>query len=449
MKTAFHLLVIAGAFWLSSLASLPAQSYDFTTLAGNPLLVDASGNPIGDYSDGTNRQARLNFPTSVAVDGAGTIFVADTLNNCIRALKRAGTNWVVTTVAGLGPTNSGSADGTNGQAQFSMPQGVAVDSAGNLYVADTLNSTIRQITPAGNHWEVTTIAGMAGSPGTNDGPGSIAQFEAPASVAVDSATNLYVADYTAQTIRRLRPVGTGWEVSTIAGAHLQTGSADGTNDEARFNTPGSIATDRAGRIYVSDWANSTIRMITPVDTNYVVTTLAGKAGEADWVDGMGSDARFTSLIAGIGVDGAGNLYLTDAGTVRKVIPFGTNWVVTTIAGSRDGTDWVDGTGSDVRFFYPQAVGADSAGNLYVADSYNQAIRLGVPLPPILQTARNGNRIILRWPVAANEFTLETQAALPAAGAWTPLTNGVEVAGRSFVLTNNLTTQNAFFRLRRP
>jgi len=434
---------------MGTLTSLPAQSYTFTTPVGNPAIVDTSGYPEGGYADGTNSDARFNLPLALAVDGAGTVFVADTLNNTIRALKHAGSNWLLTTVAGAGPADPGSTDGTNSGAQFNTPQGVAVDTSGNLYVADTANYTIRKITPVGSDWVVTTIAGLAGESGTNDGPGSDARFSAPVSVAVDGATNVYVADYPAHTIRKLTPMGTNWVVSTIAGACRETGSADGTNGQARFNGPGSIAADSAGNVYVCDWGNSAIRKIRAVGTDYVVTTLAGQAGQADWVDGVGSKARFSGSLAGIGTDSAGNLYATDAGMVRRLIPAGTNWFVKTIAGYGDATGWVDGTGDTVRFYWPQAVAADRTGNLYVADSDNHAIRIGVPSavgPPNLQIAREANALILSWPLSVTAFVLQTRASVSAGGAWTPLTNGVVVVGDSFVLTNHITPQNAFYRL---
>src|SRR5437868_4268516 len=166
------------------------------------------------------------------------------------------------TFAGLPP---GSTDGTGSAARFNSPSGVVVDSAGNTYVADTVNSTIRKITPAG---VVTTLAGLAGSTGSANGTGSTARFNFPGALAVDSANNIYVADTDAGTIRKIAPSGV---VSTFAGSFVKFGSQNGTGSAARFNLPNDVAVDSSNNVYVADTNNCTIRKITPAAA---VTTLA-------------------------------------------------------------------------------------------------------------------------------------------------------------------------------
>src|SRR5579872_2023374 len=174
---------------------------------------------------------------------------------------RAGAQtYLFTTIAGLPP---GFADGTNTDARFNSPGSVAVDGTGNLYVADSANHTIRKVTPEGTNWVVTTIAGLAGTPGSADGTNSSARFKSPHSLAVDSAGNLYVGDYFNDTIRKMTPVGTNWVVTTIAGLAGTHGSADGTNSAGRFYAPGSVAVDGSGNVYVADEGNDTIRKVTP------------------------------------------------------------------------------------------------------------------------------------------------------------------------------------------
>src|SRR5207302_8776748 len=197
--------------------------------------------------------ARFNQPFAVATDGAGNVFVADTLNNTVRKVTSEG---IVTTFAGMAGS-AGSADGAGSAARFDYPECVAVDGAGNVFVADTLNQTIRKITPTG---EVTTLAGLAGSYGSADGAGSDARFNYPGSVAVDGMGNVYVADADNNTIRKVTSAGV---VTTLGGLTSTTGSADGTGSDARFFYPRGVAVDRAGNVYVADTANNTIRMGRP------------------------------------------------------------------------------------------------------------------------------------------------------------------------------------------
>ena len=199
--------------WLA-LSQSVYEPYTFTTIAGS---VGASGS-----TDGTGSAARFNHPVGVAVGANGNVFVAEVGNNTIRAVKPVGTSWVVTTVAGLAGS-PGSADGTNSDARFNFTSGYyvgcgpAVDSAGNVYVPDAGNHTIRKVTPVGTNWVVTTLAGLAGVYGSADGTNSDAQFYCPLGLSVDSNGSIYVADTLNDMIRKVTPVGTNWVVTTVAG----------------------------------------------------------------------------------------------------------------------------------------------------------------------------------------------------------------------------------------
>ena len=366
-----------------------------STVAGLPR--------IKGRADGTGAAARFNEPEALAVDGAGNLWVADTLNQTIRKVTPGG---VVTTVAGL-PETKGSADGAGSVARFSNPAGIAVDAGGNLYVADRDNHTLRKVTPGG---VVTTLAGQAGTAGSADGAGAAARFSSPADVAVDGAGYVYVADMANDTVRKVSPSG---DVTTLAGSPGNSGSSDGTGSEARFSRPSGVTVDVSGNVYVGDTYNQTIRKVTP---GGVVTTLATVAGEyvflkgvavepsgsvvvaaafggtiqrvkpggvvttvaglpkpkAGSVDGTGSAARFDGPL-GVALDGAWNVYVADANnnTIRKMTAAG---VVTTLAGLAGSSGSADGVGSAARFNHPYSVAADRSGNLYVADKNSSTVR---------------------------------------------------------------------------
>lgn len=327
-------------------------------LGANVAIWAGSTNGIPGSTDGIGTAARFAYPSDVAVDNLGNVYVADTSNHTIRKITPAG---VVSTLAGSAQ-KPGSGDGAGSMARFSFPQGVAVDSAGNVYVADSGNDTIRMITPDGL---VSTVAGLAGNSGSVDGVGSAALFGNPLGITVDAAGIIYVAEDYNQTIRK---IGSGGVVTTLAGLAGVSGSEDGTGQAARFSLPSRMTVDAAGNLFVADAANNTIRKITPQG---VVTTLAGKAS-VGVTDGIGDEALFSSPI-GAAVDSAGNVYVADFEnqTIRKIAPKG---AVSTLAGMPRKQGSSDGTGSDARFDHPRAVALDSGGNLYVTDLWNHTIR---------------------------------------------------------------------------
>jgi streptogramin lyase len=363
-----------------------------TTLAGS------AGNP--GSADGAGSAARFYHPASVAVNSAGVVYVGDGANNTIRKITP---DRVVTTVAGVPQQEGGgSADGTGSSASFANPSGVALDVARNVYVADTSNNTIRKITPAG---VVTTLAGLAGSPGSDDGTGSAARFYIPKGVAADTTGNVYVADTQNCTIRKITPTGT---VTTLAGLAGSPGNVDGVGSNARFAYPLGLAVDTSGNVYVADQDNYSIRKITP---EAVVTTFAAPSANESFgsfgvaVDSAGNvyvPTNYYGLIrkitpeglrttvgtapgaTSLAVDNAGNIYVTiiEQNIIQKINAVG---VLSTIAGSPPLSGNVSGVGTAARFYRPQGIAADSAGNVYVADGNNHTIRIGhaVALAPQL------------------------------------------------------------------
>ena len=393
-------------------------------------------------NDGMGSAARFALPCSVAVDTNGNVYVSDYGNNTIRKVTPGG---VVTTLAGLAG-HAGSANGTNSAARFNGPFGVALDSAGNLYVADMSNDTIRKVTPVGTNWAVTTLAGLAGSAGSADGAGSSARFNGPLGVALDSAGNLYVADMSNDTIRKLTPVGTNWAVTTLAGLAGSAGSADGAGSSARFNGPAGVAVDTNGNVYVADFYNQTIRKVT---SGGLVTTLAGLAGSIGSVDGTNRAARF-AYPGGVAVDVAGNVYVAENGdyTIRQVTPVGTDWVVTTLAGVAGYIAEIDGTGSAARFNSQIGLAVDMAGNVYVADLGNNTIRKGFPAssvpapmlqPPSLSAGQFGFGITGLPGLAVN---IESSADLL---NWQMVGTGILVGGTNSFVSSTQPLGAQFYR----
>jgi hypothetical protein len=330
--------------------SLPGQVYNFSTLAGTV------GSPGSTNATGTS--ASFDLPTGVAVNSSGDVFVADTTNNLIREITIEG---VVSTFAGSGAAGHHDANGTS--ATFAEPKGIAVDSNGNLFVADTFNDTIRRIDTSGN---VTTYAGIAVTSGSTNSNtvATLATFKNPAAVAVDSSGNVYVADTGNNLIRKIAPGSgsVGGAVTTIA------------DSSALLNAPAGIAVDStSGSVYVADTDNSVIKVIA---SGGAVSILAGQAGDPGTTNGTGAAAQFFFPV-GITLGSSGILYVCDTGnlTIRKVTEAG---VVTTIGGTPGTSTFANGTDSYATFNSPEGIAVDGD-ILFVADSENQVIREGIPL----------------------------------------------------------------------
>jgi sugar lactone lactonase YvrE len=343
--------------------TIPPPVAPVQTAAPKPMILTVSTvagqTGVGGYTNGMGTQAKFRLPNSLAVDEAGDVYVADTANQSIRKIDPTG---AVSTMAGMTHAH-GTNDGVGPAARFWGPFGVAVDSTGNIYVADTGNNTIRKISPRGL---VTTLAGGSGQPGSNDGAWLTARFRNPWGVAVEADGDIVVADSSNDTIRKILPGGT---VFTVAGQAGIIGCLDGYGDNAQFNNPSAVALDSAGNLYVSDSANDVIRKITP---SRVVSTLAGLAGNVGCADGNGAAARFWNP-QGLAVDSVGNIYVADTGNnaIRKITPMGQ---VTTIAGLAGASGSADGPGPQARFNGPAGIAVDHSGNIYVADANNQTIR---------------------------------------------------------------------------
>ena len=329
-------------------------------LTRKPVCTVSTFAGSGSYghTDGTGTAASFGYPYGVTVDSNGNVYVADP--DRIRKISSLG---VVTTLAGSG--NNGSNDGAGTAASFNNPHGVAVDTSGNIYVADTANNKIRKITSTGN---VTTLAG-SGSSGSTDGAGTVANFNMPSGVAVDISGNVYVTDTYSYKIRKITGDGI---VTTLAGSGSY-GYTDGTGIAASFRYPYGVTVDNNGNVYVADYESYRIRKITSTG---IVTTIAGP-------DFIGSGFRSGTIGGtlwplGVTVDSNGNVYATDEthNSIEKITPSGE---FTILAGkynasSGDKKGSIDGIGTAASFNYPSGIAIDNSGNIFIADTNNNKIR---------------------------------------------------------------------------
>ena len=336
------------------------QTYTITTVAGN-----GTSGFSGDNGPATS--AELSYPSGVAADSAGNLYIADE-NNC---RVRKVSNGVITTMAGNGTRGFSGDNGLATNATLSGPAAVAVDSVGNIYIPD--GARIREV----SNGVITTFAGngTGGFSGDN-GPATSAELNG-GGVAVDSAGNLYIAD---SGNNRIRKVSNG-VITTVAGDGTSGFSGDnGPATSAQLSIPIAVAVDSAGDLYIADYANNRIRKV----SNGVITTVTGNGNAGFSGDNGPASSAEVNAPQSVAVDSAGNLYiasnLTLDGTgdrIRRV----SNGIITTVAGTggRGGFSGDNGPASSAELNNPAAVAAGPAGNLYIADLLNQRIRMLTPV----------------------------------------------------------------------
>jgi len=340
-----------------------------------PGLIDTvagSGTGANDGCKGDGgpaKDAALNAPTHVTIDGAGNFYIADSGHNLIREVT---TDGAIHTIAGNGTAGYTGDEDAAIRAEVYSPAGVAIDGAGNLYIADVQNDRIRRVDSNGN---IATVAGggfCASGDLTQVGdgaPATSACIRRPADVAVDGAGNLYVADTGNNRIRKITPDGS---ISTVAGSGTAGFSGDGKlGSSAELYSPGGVAVDDAGNLYIADSGNNRVRKLTP---DGKVFTVAGSGSAGSSGDGGAAISAGVYLPQAVAVDSAHNLYIAGGDCrVRKVRPDG---FIETVAGGGSCSYSGDGqTTTNAQLNVPGGMTVDHAGNLYIADSANNRIRL--------------------------------------------------------------------------
>jgi sugar lactone lactonase YvrE len=331
---------------------------NISTIAGN-----GQANFGGDGGPATS--AQLSYPDGVGIDHAGNIYFSDLLNNRVRMITPTGT---ISTFAGNGLAGFGGDGGAATSAELSQPAGLAVDSSGNVYIADSNNSVVRKVNTQGI---ISTVAGTGGVEGYSGDGGAAtkAALMAPLAVAVDASGNLYIADYYGW-IREVN--GSTGAISTIAGNGTNGYSGDGGQaTAAQFYNPLGVAVDSSGNVYVADSGNGAVRMI----ANGIISTIAGNGTLSYTGDGGPASQAELSAVSSVAVDAQGNIYVADSSNnAIRLFPLG--GTISTIAGNgTQGYTGDGGTATVAELNNPRALAVTSSGNVYFADTGNNSIRL--------------------------------------------------------------------------
>jgi hypothetical protein len=339
------------------------------TINPTGLISTVAGNGTAGYSGDGGASAQLNGPSGVAVDSSGDLFIADTVNNCIREVVQATGN--IITVAGTGVAGDSGDGAAATSARLNAPSAVAVDASGDLFIADTGNNVIREVIQATGI--IITVAGNGTAGDSGDGgAAAAAQLNSPHGVAVDSSGNLFIADTGNNVIREV--VQATGNIITVAGTGAAGYSGDGgPASSAELNAPFGVAVDANGNIFIADTGNNAVREVVQA-TGYIITVAGtGSAGYSG--DGATATSAQLNGPVSVAVDSSGNLFIADAGNnvVREVVQ-ATGYIVTVAGTGTAGYSGDGGLASSAQLNGPDGVTVDANGDLFIGDTGNNCIR---------------------------------------------------------------------------
>ena len=343
-------------------------AFSFITMAAQAQTVTPSMPAAKIKDGGPATAALLNAPANVKVDAAGNVYIADYSNNRVRKVDAK--TGVITTVAGSGKQGFAGDGGPATDATFKGVSDIAIDSAGDIFVADQFNNKIRKVD--GKTGIVTTVAGTHMGSNGDDGPATKAQLNMPNSVAVDAAGNIYISDFGNNKIRKVdAKTGT---ISTIAGDGKEGKKGDdGPAASAEIDQPGTILVTSNGDIYFADEVNCKIRKIDGKTGD--ISAVAGTGKEGKKGDGAAATAAQLSKPCGIAIDAQGNIYIADEYNFRVRKVDASSGEISTIAGTgKEGANGDEGDGTTVALSGPCGVAVDKNGNVYFTDHTTNLVR---------------------------------------------------------------------------
>ena len=423
-KSSFYYVsvILSLLFYIKALGQTPVYSTPYTVTTLAGTATQGTG-----YLDATGPNAYFSQPYGIAVDSTGNIYVADSGNFVVRKVTASG---VVTTIAGQAG-QLGSVDGSATSAKFGFIRGITTDLAGNIYVTDTTYNTVRKISPSSGTWIVSTIVSSAA--GLNN----------PLAIAYDTYSgNLFVSDAGNYVIRKITNSGI---MSTFAGTLGSLGGIDGVPGKATFGSPSGIAADGNGNIYCVDSPDSTLRKISSLGT---ASTVGGYIGAIGLLDGPlnNTTAQFSQPY-GLAIDSKGNIYITDQANLTVIRQVTSSGIVSTLAGAVGSAGRADGTGANANFNQPHGLAVDPNGIIYVADTYSSTIRklvsassTPIPIPVLATAAITGtvgtsiNAYTLFATNSPTNFALANGSQLPA---------GINLNNTSGLLTGTPTLSGVF------